>query len=72
MEIILTEVSCVSVAVIGDSWIDYHEFENTSHLEQDTVQLSSLVASRCGPHLYPKDFVTLHHSDEQKDRKSVV
>lgn len=65
MEIILTEVSCVSVTVIGDSWIDYHEFENTSHLEQDTVQLSSVVTSRCGPQLYPKDFVTLHHSDEQ-------
>ena len=65
MEIILTKVSCVSVAVIGDSWIDYGEFENTSHLEQDTVQLPSVVASRCGPQLYPKDFVTLHHSDEQ-------
>lgn len=65
MEIILTEFSCVSVAVIGDSWINYHEFENTFHLEQDTVRLSSVVASRCGPPLYPKDFVTLHHRDEQ-------
>jgi uncharacterized C2H2 Zn-finger protein len=69
MNIILTEVSYVCIAVIGDSWIDYHESENTTHLKQDTVQLSSSVASRCGSRLYPKDFVTLRHSDEQNVNK---
>jgi uncharacterized C2H2 Zn-finger protein len=65
MKFILTQVSYVYLAEIGDSWIDYQEFENVTGTKQDTVQLSSLVISSRGSQLYPKDFVILHHGAEQ-------